>query len=72
MEKWIEEHFTAEMDIRKRGFRDTAEFVTLTSSVDTSDPIKRMRFQLWRQTDGTRQGLIDVINSNGTMEKTDV
>jgi hypothetical protein len=48
------------------GFTSRDEFFLLVSSVDLSTPDRLDRFRAWQDRDGTKAGLLGVIEQNGS------
>lgn len=44
------------------GFADEKEMAKMIASVDFSDPTTLVAFQHWKMNDGTKAGLMEVIN----------
>lgn len=57
--------------VRSQGFRDEQEMSRLVSSVDLSTPQARDAFQEWKMTDGSREGLVSLLEKP-SMEKDDI
>jgi hypothetical protein len=49
---------------KELGFESEKEMVHLVCEVDLTNPIKMQRFQLWGNNDGTKVGLLKVIEEN--------
>lgn len=48
--------------VKQMGFESEAEFHKLVSSVDLSNPTNLAMFLTWKQTDGTKQGLLKLFS----------
>ena len=51
--------------VKQMGFENEKEFHKMVSDIDLSNPIKMQKFLKWREEDGTKNGLLKVINENG-------
>ena len=50
--------------VKEMGFENEKEFHRLMASADIADPIKMQRFLDWKENDGTKEGLLNVITLN--------
>jgi len=59
-----------EDSIREMGFESEEEFHKLVGGVDLSDPDRLRRFEHWKYSDGTKEGLIRKVYDSGmTLEQ---
>ncbi len=49
--------------VKEMGFDNEQEFHNLVASVDLSNSCKMNEFINWRETDGTKKGLLSIINN---------
>ena len=47
--------------VKEMGFESEEEFHAMVSSVDLTDPIKMGAFLDWKENDGTKKGLLELI-----------
>lgn len=50
---------------KENGFESEKEMHKLIANVDLSDPIKLNRFETWKQNDGTKTGLLELLENKG-------
>lgn len=49
---------------KRLGFDDEKEMNRLVASVNLTTPTRQVAFQHWKEVDGTKDGLLKVINGN--------
>ena len=50
---------------RENGFKSYNDMSTLICKVDISTPLNMSNFKLWQYDDGSRTGLLELINTQG-------
>jgi len=51
---------------KELGFESEAEMWSMVSKVDLTDPFTMQRFNEWKQKDGTKEGLVKIIEGDLT------
>ena len=50
--------------LKELGFSSFTEWSKLVSNADISTPVKMAAFELWKNEDGTKEGLLALITDN--------
>jgi len=53
--------------LKAKGFENEDEFNRLISNVDLTDSCNLLNFNIWKEKDGTKSGLLKVMEDEGTL-----